>query len=76
MFQETNYVCVLESKKYSFFGKFDVLFYLETLALRFTLLPYCQQNNVEKYLDEHAPENYGLLQVLSYNKFFDSTTFS
>ena len=50
-----------------------MLFYLETLVLRFTFLPYYRQNNFEKNLDEHTPENYGLLQVLSYNKFFDST---
>ena len=72
-FKKTNYVCVLGGKKCSFFGKFDVLFYLETLILRFTFLPYYRQNNLEKNLGEHAPENYGLLQVLSYNNFFDST---
>ena len=34
------YVCVSRGKKYSFFGKFDVLCFLETRILRFALLPY------------------------------------
>ena len=32
--------CVLGGKKYSFFGKFGVLCFLETPVLRFALLPY------------------------------------
>ena len=32
-----------ESKKWSFFGKFGVLCFLETPVLRFPLLPYCRQ---------------------------------
>ena len=55
-FKKTNYVCVLGGKKCSFFRKFDVLFYLETPVLRFTLLPYYRQNNTDKNLSEHAPE--------------------
>ena len=35
-----TYVCVLEGKKCSFFGKFGVLCFLETPVLRFTLLPH------------------------------------
>ena len=34
-----TYVCVSGSEKYSFFGKFGVLCFLETPVLRFTLLP-------------------------------------
>ena len=35
-----TYMCVSEGKKCSFFGKFGVLCFLETLGLRFALLPY------------------------------------
>ena len=35
---------VLGSKKCSFFGKFGVLCFLETIVLRFALLPYYWQN--------------------------------
>ena len=35
-----TYVCVSGGKKYSFFGKFGELFFLETPVLRFALLPY------------------------------------
>ena len=34
------YLCVSGSKKCSFFGKFGVLYFLETSVLRFALLPY------------------------------------
>ena len=33
----------IQSKKWSFFGKFGVLCFLETPVLRFSLLPYCRQ---------------------------------
>ena len=35
-----KYVCVAGDKKCSFFGKFGVLYFLETPVLRFALLPY------------------------------------
>ena len=35
-----THVCVLGGKKCSFFGKFDVLCFLETPVSRFALLPY------------------------------------
>ena len=38
----SSYVC-LSVGKCSFFGKFDVLCFLETLVLRFALLPYYRQ---------------------------------
>ena len=38
--ERASYVYVLGGKKCSFFGKFDVLSFLETLVLRFALLPY------------------------------------
>ena len=60
-FKKTNYVCVPGGKKCSFLGKFDVFCFLETPVLRFTLLPYYRQNNIEKKLGEHAPANYGFL---------------
>ena len=45
---------VSEGKKYSFFGKFGVLCFLETPVLRFALLPYyrrvMQSNNVNAKL--------------------------
>ena len=47
-FKKTNYVCVPGGKKCSFLGKFDVFCFLETPVLRFTLLPYYQQNDLKK----------------------------
>ena len=38
-----TYVFLSEDKKCSFFGKFDVLCFLETPVLRFTHLPYYQR---------------------------------
>ena len=38
-----SYVCVSGGQKYSFFGKFGVVRFLETPVLRFALLPYCRQ---------------------------------
>ena len=35
-----NYVCVSGGKKCSFFGKFDVVCFLETPFVRFALFPY------------------------------------
>ena len=35
-----TYVCVSKGKKFLFFGKFSVLWRLETPVLRFALLPY------------------------------------
>ena len=43
-----TYVCVSGGKKYSFFGKFGVLCFLETPVLRFALLPYYRQNEIRK----------------------------
>ena len=63
-FKKTNYVRVSEGKKCSFLRKFDVLvsnLFLETPVLRFTLLPYYKESNIERNLGEHAPGNYGLL---------------
>ena len=65
-FKKTNYVCISRGKKCSFLGKFDVFCFLETPVLRFTLLPYYRQNNIEKKLGEHAPGNYGLLHWRQY----------
>ena len=36
-------------KKFSFFGKFDMLCFLVTPALRHTILPYCQQTISQSY---------------------------
>ena len=58
---KAKYLCVSGGKKRSFLGKFDVFCFLETPVLRFTLLPYYPQNNIEKKLGEHAPANYGFL---------------
>ena len=38
--ERASYVYVLGGKKCVFFGKFDVLCFLETPVLRFALLPY------------------------------------
>ena len=53
-----TYVCVSGGKKCSFFGKFGVLCFLETLALRFALLPYYQRYYVLKYskMPEYAEQ--------------------
>ena len=40
-----TYVCVSWGKKCSFFGKFGVLCFLETLVLRFTLLSHYRRSN-------------------------------
>ena len=42
-------VCISGGKKYLFFGNFGLLCFLETLALRFTLLRYYQRaiKNIE-----------------------------
>ena len=40
-----TYVFVSGGKKYSFFGKFGVLCFLETHALRFAFLPYDRRNH-------------------------------
>ena len=40
LFTRVSHVCVSEGKKCSFFGKFDVLCFLETTVVRFALLPY------------------------------------
>ena len=40
-----TYVCVSVGKKYSFFGKFSVLYFLETTVLRFALLPYYRRHS-------------------------------
>ena len=42
-------VCVSGGKKYSFFGKFGVLCFLETPVLTFALLPYYRRGNVNKF---------------------------
>ena len=42
-------VCVSGGKKHSFFGKFGVLGFLETLVLRFDLLPYYRRLKVIKF---------------------------
>ena len=45
-----TYVCVSGGKKCSIFGKFDVLYFLETPVLRFALLPYHRRINVTFYV--------------------------
>ena len=42
-----TYVCVSGGKKCSFFRKFDLLYFLETLILRFALLPYYRQTETQ-----------------------------
>ena len=43
IFRRTN-MCISGGKKCSFFGKFDVLCFLETPVLKFVLLPYYRRN--------------------------------
>ena len=42
-----TYMCVSVGKKYSSFGKFDLLCFLGTPVLRFALLPYYRRNILE-----------------------------
>ena len=44
--------CVSGGKKCSFFGKFDVLCFLETPVLRFALLPYYRRFTTQKLTTE------------------------
>ena len=48
--EDLTYVCVSEGKKCLFFGNFGVLCFLETLVLRFALLPYYRR----KFLNLHS----------------------
>ena len=54
-------VRVLRSKKCSFFGKFDVLRFLETPVLRFAILPYYR-----RYVQVWNPWNYWVVWALKY----------
>ena len=61
-----TYMCVSEGKTCSFFGKFGMLCFLETLILRFVLLSYYWQNlnyRVEvEYQDRTSPSFFAVLQ--------------
>ena len=48
-------VCISEDKKCSFFGKFSVLRFLVTSALRIALLPYCRGNNAKEIQNSLNP---------------------
>ena len=51
------YVCVSGGKKCSFFGKFGVLCFLETAALRFALLPHYRRiRNYRNFRFKIIPE--------------------
>ena len=41
------YVCVSGGKKCSFYGKFDVLCFLETRVSRFAILLYSRRNSIQ-----------------------------
>ena len=56
-----TYVCKSGGKKCSFFGKFGVLFYLETPVLRFALLPNYQQI-FPSFLFENSEKNKDMLR--------------
>ena len=62
-----TYACISDGKKYSFFGKFGVLFLLETLFLRFPLLP-CYRRNNQRKLRQH--NHIITLSHLAENKYF------
>ena len=47
-----THMCVSGGKKCSFFGKFGFLWFLETLVLRFTLLPYYRRFHSKIYVTE------------------------
>ena len=73
---DTNmYVCVSGSKKCSFFGKLDVLCFLETPVLRFALLPYYRRKKSEnKNLFKYNFLNCLGLKWLSLPKIFLSAS--
>ena len=48
-------MCVSGGKKYSFFGKFGVLCFLETPVLRFDLLPYYRKVLCIAFLNAKMP---------------------
>ena len=50
-----TYVCVSGGKKCLFFGNFGVLCFLETLVLRFTLLPF--PSDIKKHLEVQKKQN-------------------
>ena len=56
--ERASYVYVLGGKKCSFFGKFDVLSFLETPVLRFALLPYYWR--IEELVKEYRPQYWTL----------------
>ena len=55
-----TYMCVSGSKKCLFFGKFGMLCFLETPALRLTLLPYYQRSVVFSEIRKPWMTLYGL----------------
>ena len=62
-----TYVCVSAGKKCSFFGKFDVLCFLETPVLRSAFLPYYRRNILMKVLVKNSQ------QLLAFNYFYKKT---
>ena len=50
-----TYVCVSGGKKCSFFGKFDMLCFLETPILIFVLLPYYRRNQSSIFYSHLCP---------------------
>ena len=43
-----THVCVSGGKKFSYFGKFGVFYFLVTSVLRFVLFPYYQRNGYQR----------------------------
>ena len=75
------YVCVSGGKKCSFFGKFDVLCFLETPVSRFALLPYhwrisnneiIKLSHSTKILDQGYIPHYIYKSMLPYSSFYSS----
>ena len=68
---DTHTVCVSRGKKCSFFGKFDVLYFLETPVLRFALLPYYRRVSIKISLLQYRSRT---SNDMSYSRLIEDMT--
>ena len=68
---DTHTVCVSRGKKCSFFGKFDVLYFLETPVLRFALLPYYRRVSIKISLLQYRSRT---SNDMSYSRLIEAMT--
>ena len=77
-FPKTNictYVCVSGGKKCLFFGKFEVLCFLETPALRFALLRYYRRSYLKRLEKTWKGIRTVFFKTLSYYIYFRTSEF-